>query len=91
MTNMLLMDLSYVDGDVTDSFMQVLNMEMDGKMAYTNYALSYEILQEQNINSFKLSEIYNRVNQLRIYALMEDYNNATIEDSRVNMISNRLF
>ena len=91
LTNMLLMDLSYVDGDVTDSFMQVLNMEMDGKMAYTNYALSYEILQEQNINSFKLSEIYNRVNQLRIYALMEDYNNATIEDSRVNMISNRLF
>ena len=71
--NMLLMDLSFVENDVTPELIYLITNDISTSMKYHNYELAVQLLDIQDIRNLNLEVILNNVNKSIIYASMENY------------------
>lgn len=76
LTNMLLMDLSLVQEDITQ---EVLNMIYDAisvGLNYNNYDLAIQILNSQSINSVNINGIIDNINRTKFLVDINNYDNS---------------
>lgn len=73
LTNMLLMDLSLVQNDITQTVLDQIYDAISVGAHYTNYDLTRQLLQDQNINSISVNTIIENVKRTKNLISMEDY------------------
>ena len=87
LTNMLLMDLSLVQEDITQ---EVLNMIYDAisvGLNYNNYDLAIQILNSQSINSVNINGIIDNINRTKF---LVDINNYDSSKNITDVISHKI-
>ena len=73
LTNILLMDLSLVQDDVTQDVLNMIYDAINIGLNYNNYELCGQLLQDQSINSINMNTIINNINRTKYLAGIESY------------------
>ena len=75
LTNMLLMDLSLVQDDITQDLLNEINKIIDEGSHYTNYDLTQKLLQDQCINTININTIIDNIKRTKNLISIDNYDN----------------
>jgi 5'-3' exonuclease len=71
--NMLLMDLSLVQDDITQYVLNMIYDAISVGLGYNNYELCGQLLQNQSINSINMNTLINNINRTKYLAEIDSY------------------
>ena len=71
--NMLLMDLSLVQDDITQDVLNMIYDAINVGLGYNNYELCGQLLQNQSINSINMNTLINNINRTKYLAEIDSY------------------